>query len=54
MVNLVNIAFKQLATKPWAEFSKEDKQRVFGLLAVISGWSPPLRSGQPVQVEINN
>lgn len=27
---------------------------MFGLLSVIGGWSPPMRTGQPVQVQINN
>jgi hypothetical protein len=43
-----------IASKKWSEFSQRDRQIVFGLLAVVGGWTSPMRTGQKVQVEISN
>ena len=44
----------QISTKKWTELSEVYQQVVFGILAVVAGWTPPIKTGQPVQVEINN
>jgi hypothetical protein len=54
LIELINQSLDLLAKKPWEEFSITTKQVVYGLLAVIGGWNPPIKTGQPVQVQINN
>ena len=45
----------QLTQDPWdTHFTDLKKQSVIGLLSVIGGWQPSLRTGQIVQVNINN
>jgi hypothetical protein len=51
---VINQVIDELAEKKWNELSDTYKQVVFGTLAVVAGWTPPIRTGQPVQVEINN
>ena len=51
---MINQVIEQLASKRWNELSEVYKQVVFGTLAVVGGWTPPIRTGQSVQVEINN
>jgi hypothetical protein len=53
-MNITNEAIKLLASKSWVEILTEDKLKIFGLFSVIGGWSPPIKVGQPVKVEINN
>ena len=43
-----------LSTQNWSDLSITTKQIIYGLLAVIGGWNPPIKTGQPVQVQINN
>lgn len=50
----MNSSIESIAKKSWSEFRLADKQTIFGLLAVVGGWTPPIRTGQPVQIEINN
>jgi len=54
LVEVINQVIEQLAEKKWSELTEVYKQVVFGTLAVVGGWTPPIRTGQPVQVEINN
>jgi hypothetical protein len=54
LVEVINQVIDELAEKKWNELSETFKQVVFGTLAVVAGWTPPIRTGQPVQVEINN
>ena len=55
LVATLNKSLQELSTKKWStEFTEVEKQRVFGLLAVIGGWQPSIRSGVQVQVNTNN
>ncbi len=54
MNELINSSIEILATRKWSELTNTSKQIIYGLLAVIGGWNPPMRTGQPVQVQINN
>jgi hypothetical protein len=54
LIELINQSLDLLTKKPWEELSLTTKQVVYGLLAVIGGWNPPIKTGQPVQVQINN
>lgn len=54
LIELINQSLDLLAKKPWEELSMTTKQIVYGVLAVIGGWNPPIKTGQPVQVQINN
>jgi hypothetical protein len=51
---VINQVIEQLAEKKWSELTEVYQQVVFGTLSVVGGWTPPIRTGQPVQVEINN
>ena len=54
LIELINQSLDLLTKKPWEELSLTTKQVFYGLLAVIGGWNPPIKTGQPVQVQINN
>lgn len=54
MVELTNGVISAIGEKNWDTFSQDEKLKTYGVLAVIGGWTPPLKTGQPVQVEINN
>ena len=54
LIELINQSLDLLTKKPWEELSLTTKQVVYGLLAVIGWWNPPIKTGQPVQVQINN
>lgn len=50
LIELINQSLDLLTKKPWEDLSMTTKQVVYGLLAVIGGWNPPIKTGQPVQV----
>ena len=46
LLSALNRSLAELHEKSWSsEFSQQEKQRVLGLLAVISGWQPCIRFG---------
>lgn len=54
MIDVLNQVLSLLTTKKWTDFQAHEKQLAFGILTVVGGWYAPYRSGQSVQVEINN
>mmetsp|Transcript_23267 Transcript_23267/g.22850 ORF Transcript_23267/g.22850 Transcript_23267/m.22850 type:complete len:87 (-) Transcript_23267:121-381(-) len=54
LMNKLNLSIDKLSQMNWADFSDHDKNIVFGLLSVVGGWTPSLRTGQLVLAEINN
>ena len=51
----LNQMLQELTAKSWeADFDESQKKYMIGLLTVIGGWQPSLRTGQLVQVNINN
>ena len=45
MTSVVNTVLDRLSSEKWADLSKTDQEIAYGLLAVIGGWTPPLRTG---------
>ena len=55
LLAVLNQSLEQLNSKKWSsEFTEVEKQHIIGLLAVIGGWQPSIRSGVQVQVNTNN
>ena len=42
---LLNATIDKLTTLKWSEFTLVEKQTIFGLLAVVGGWHPPIKTG---------
>lgn len=53
-MDIFNLCLEKISSQDWNSFNQADLQIMYGLLAVIGGWNPPIKTGQPVQVEINN
>jgi len=54
MLALLEQAISVLRQKDWKTLSLEDKQIIFGVLAMVGGWEAPLLPGSQVMAEINN
>ena len=54
MMKIFNNGVEKLTKTKWSDFSIPEKEVLFGILAVVGGWNSSIRTGQQVQVEINN
>eukprot|EP00347_Sterkiella_histriomuscorum_P020695 403336831 len=54
MIRVLNNVLLQLCENTWKEFGTQEKQLAYGILSVIGGWYAPYRTGQNIQIEINN
>jgi len=53
-MQLFNDCVSRLNSQVWTELSQFDQQVTVGVLAIIGGWKPQLKSGAPVKIKSND